>query len=105
MPKTLVNGEDGMEDDEDETSDSDEESEDGDSNIPNIQAILDSFLTCYLSLVSEVKRVLMVDILSQNFDIQVRRVAHHGCVNRIRAMPQKPQVCVSWADSGHVQVI
>ncbi|VVA99641.1 unnamed protein product [Arabis nemorensis] len=37
-------------------------------------------------------------------NVQVRRVAHHGCVNRIRAMPQKPQVCVSWSDSGHVQV-
>uniref|UniRef100_A0A1J3CRE6 Glutamate-rich WD repeat-containing protein 1 n=1 Tax=Noccaea caerulescens TaxID=107243 RepID=A0A1J3CRE6_NOCCA len=37
-------------------------------------------------------------------NVQVRRVAHHGCVNRIRAMPQNPHICVSWADSGHVQV-
>ncbi|KAG2323528.1 hypothetical protein Bca52824_016741 [Brassica carinata] len=28
----------------------------------------------------------------------------NGCVNRIRAMPQNPHICVSWADSGHVQV-
>jgi len=46
----------------------------------------------------------VVDIFSQNFGIQVRRVAHHGCVNRIRAMPQNSHICVSWADSGHVQV-
>ncbi|CAN6904813.1 unnamed protein product [Brassica oleracea] len=61
VPKTLVNGDGGMEDedDEDEDSDSDEES--------------------------------------------VRRVAHHGCVNRIRAMPQNPHICVSWADYAHVQ--
>ncbi|PKA61859.1 WD-40 repeat-containing protein MSI2 [Apostasia shenzhenica] len=31
-------------------------------------------------------------------------VAHHGCVNRIRSMPQKPHVCATWADRGHVQV-
>ncbi|XP_010541056.1 PREDICTED: glutamate-rich WD repeat-containing protein 1 isoform X2 [Tarenaya hassleriana] len=36
--------------------------------------------------------------------IQLRRVAHHGCVNRIRTMTQNPHICVSWADSGHVQV-
>ncbi|KAH0857068.1 hypothetical protein HID58_085329 [Brassica napus] len=73
VPKTVVNGDDAMEDedDEDEDSDSDEESEDGASTTPIIQ---------------------------------VRRVAHHGCVNRIRAMPQNPHICVSWADSGHVQV-
>lgn len=46
----------------------------------------------------------MVDNLSQIFGMQVRRVAHHGCVNRIRAMPQNSHICVSWADSGHVQV-
>ncbi|KAG2271455.1 hypothetical protein Bca52824_066010 [Brassica carinata] len=73
VPKTLVNGDDAMEDedDEDEDSDSDEESEDGVSTTPVIQ---------------------------------VRRVAHHGCVNCIRAMPQNPHICVSWEDSGHVQV-
>ncbi|KFK40314.1 wd-40 repeat protein [Arabis alpina] len=81
VPKTLANGGDGMEEDEDESSDSDEESEDGDSKTPSIQAIF---------------------LIPLNF--YVRRVAHHGCVNRIRAMPQKPQVCVSWSDSGHVQV-
>ncbi|CAN7126190.1 unnamed protein product, partial [Brassica rapa subsp. narinosa] len=72
VPKNLVNGDDGMEDEDDEgeDSDSDEESEDGASSAPNIQ---------------------------------VRRVAHHGCVNRIRAMPQNPHICVSSADSAHVQ--
>ncbi|KAL1218337.1 Protein HEAT STRESS TOLERANT DWD 1 [Cardamine amara subsp. amara] len=41
---------------------------------------------------------------SKTPNIQVRRVAHHGCVNRIRAMPQNSHICVSWGDSGHVQV-
>ncbi|OMO91604.1 hypothetical protein COLO4_18208 [Corchorus olitorius] len=35
---------------------------------------------------------------------KLRKVAHHGCVNRIRAMTQNPHICASWADSGHVQV-
>ncbi|KAF2531620.1 hypothetical protein F2Q70_00029145 [Brassica cretica] len=68
VPKTLVNGDGGMEDedDEDEDSDSDEESVDGASSV--------------------------------------RRVAHQGCFNRIRAMPQNPHICVTWADYAHVQV-
>lgn len=36
--------------------------------------------------------------------LQLRKVAHHGCVNRIRAMTQQPHICASWADSGHVQI-
>ncbi|GLT98667.1 hypothetical protein SLE2022_161620 [Rubroshorea leprosula] len=36
--------------------------------------------------------------------LQLRKVAHHGCVNCIRAMAQQPHICASWADSGHVQV-
>ncbi|CAL5339139.1 unnamed protein product [Camellia sinensis] len=31
------------------------------------------------------------------------KLVHEGCVNRIRAMPQNPQICASWADTGHVQ--
>lgn len=38
------------------------------------------------------------------FRQQVRKVAHGGCVNRIRAMQQNPHICASWADGGHVQV-
>ncbi|GFS43319.1 transducin family protein [Actinidia rufa] len=34
----------------------------------------------------------------------VRKVVHEGCVNRIRAMPQNPHICASWADTGHVQL-
>lgn len=46
MPKTLVNGEDDMEDEDDEDdSDSDEENEA--SKTPNIQVILDSFELFY----------------------------------------------------------
>ncbi|KAI3782802.1 hypothetical protein L2E82_12858 [Cichorium intybus] len=33
---------------------------------------------------------------------QVRKVFHEGCVNRIRAMPQKPHICATWGDTGHI---
>ncbi|KAG8649311.1 protein HEAT STRESS TOLERANT DWD 1 [Manihot esculenta] len=36
--------------------------------------------------------------------LQLRKVAHEGCVNRIRAMTQNPHICASWSDTGHVQV-
>ncbi|KAK9275491.1 hypothetical protein L1049_022758 [Liquidambar formosana] len=36
--------------------------------------------------------------------LQMRKVAHEGCVNRIRAMTQSPHICASWADTGHVQI-
>lgn len=36
--------------------------------------------------------------------LQLRKVAHEGCVNRIRAMPQNPHISASWADTGLVQV-
>lgn len=36
--------------------------------------------------------------------LQLRKVFHDGCVNRIRAMPQNPHICASWADNGYVQV-
>ncbi|CAN1275258.1 Protein HEAT STRESS TOLERANT DWD 1 [Linum perenne] len=36
--------------------------------------------------------------------LQMRRVAHGGCVNRIRAMTQNPHICATWSDSGHVQI-
>ncbi|KAJ4841009.1 hypothetical protein Tsubulata_018710 [Turnera subulata] len=36
--------------------------------------------------------------------LQLRKVAHHGCVNRIRAMSQNPHICASWSDAGHVQI-
>lgn len=36
--------------------------------------------------------------------LQLHKVAHEGCVNRIRSMTQKPHICATWADTGHVQV-
>ncbi|GAB2225360.1 hypothetical protein Droror1_Dr00006152 [Drosera rotundifolia] len=36
--------------------------------------------------------------------LQLRKVAHEGCVNRIRSMPQNPHICASWSDMGYVQV-
>ncbi|XP_058000052.1 protein HEAT STRESS TOLERANT DWD 1 [Hevea brasiliensis] len=36
--------------------------------------------------------------------LQLRKVAHEGCVSRIRAMTQNPHICASWSDTGHVQI-
>ncbi|CAL1379201.1 unnamed protein product [Linum trigynum] len=36
--------------------------------------------------------------------LQVRRVAHGGCVHRIRAMTQSPHLCATWSDFGHVHI-
>ncbi|KAL9377863.1 hypothetical protein Peur_029198 [Populus x canadensis] len=36
--------------------------------------------------------------------LQLRKVAHGGCVNRIRAMIQNPHICASWSDAGYVQI-
>ncbi|KAJ8616359.1 hypothetical protein MRB53_035731 [Persea americana] len=36
--------------------------------------------------------------------LQLRKVTHDGCVNRIRSMNQQPHICATWADTGHVQV-
>ncbi|BAT96205.1 hypothetical protein LR48_Vigan02g053700 [Vigna angularis] len=36
--------------------------------------------------------------------LQLRKVAHQGCINRIRSMPQNPHICAAWADTGNVQV-
>lgn len=36
--------------------------------------------------------------------LQLRKVAHQGCVNRIRSMPQNPHICATWGDMGYVQV-
>lgn len=36
--------------------------------------------------------------------LQVRKVAHQGCINRIRSMPQNPNICATWGDMGYVQV-
>ncbi|KAL8517155.1 hypothetical protein ACS0TY_015390 [Phlomoides rotata] len=36
--------------------------------------------------------------------LQIRNISHEGGVNRIRAMRQHPNICASWADTGHIQV-
>ncbi len=33
-----------------------------------------------------------------------RTIAHHGTINRVRAMPQQQGMVAVWADSGHVKV-
>lgn len=36
--------------------------------------------------------------------LQLRKVAHDGGINRIRAMTQHPHICATWGDTGHVQI-
>ncbi|AQK95084.1 Transducin family protein / WD-40 repeat family protein [Zea mays] len=36
--------------------------------------------------------------------LHLKKVAHAGCVNRIRSMTQKPHISATWGDTGHVQV-
>ncbi|RCV43642.1 hypothetical protein SETIT_9G310000v2 [Setaria italica] len=36
--------------------------------------------------------------------MQLKKVAHAGSVNRIRSMTQKPHLCATWGETGHVQV-
>ncbi|KAG8089165.1 hypothetical protein GUJ93_ZPchr0011g27509 [Zizania palustris] len=36
--------------------------------------------------------------------LHLKKVAHAGCVNRIRSMSQEPHLCATWGDTGHVQV-
>ncbi|KAF0907265.1 hypothetical protein E2562_015768 [Oryza meyeriana var. granulata] len=36
--------------------------------------------------------------------LHLKKVAHAGCVNRIRSMSQEPHICATWGDTGHVQV-
>jgi hypothetical protein len=31
-------------------------------------------------------------------------IAHHGGINRVRAMRQQPHVAATWGETGHVQV-
>ncbi|QCD83544.1 ribosome assembly protein RRB1 [Vigna unguiculata] len=41
--------------------------------------------------------------VAQGPSLQLRKVGHQGCINRIRSMPQNPHICAAWADTGHVQ--
>ncbi|KAI4344503.1 hypothetical protein L6164_011722 [Bauhinia variegata] len=36
--------------------------------------------------------------------LQLRKVSHEGCINRIRTMTQNPHICAAWADTGYVKI-
>ena len=36
--------------------------------------------------------------------LRVRKIAHHGAVNRVRCMPQRSSIVATWSDAGVVQV-
>ncbi|KAL5175274.1 Glutamate-rich WD repeat-containing protein 1 [Glycine soja] len=79
-------------DGEDSDSDDDSEEEDeGGAQGPSLQETSSSF------------EFLLFDLLTAS-NLILRKVAHQGCVNRIRSMPQNPHICAAWADTGHVQV-
>ncbi|PON50454.1 WD repeat containing protein [Parasponia andersonii] len=83
-------------------SDSELESEDegpGGSGAPILQAILHSPLFTHFYLLSIIAFSQLIFIW-----ILLRKLAHDGCVNRIRAMTQIPHICASWADTGHMQI-
>ena len=44
------------------------------------------------------------DHLDDDQVLDQRKVRHPGGVNRVRSMPQQPNVLASWADTGHVHV-
>ncbi|CAN0926629.1 Protein HEAT STRESS TOLERANT DWD 1 [Linum grandiflorum] len=72
--KKRVDGESDADDDDEDSSDSEDDSEDEEAGA------------------------------SKAPTLQMRRLAHGGCVNRIRAMTQSPHICATWSDSGHVQI-
>ncbi|KAK1296137.1 hypothetical protein QJS10_CPB15g00551 [Acorus calamus] len=48
---------------------------------------------------------VIVVVMRKTMKMRVlHKVAHEGCVNRIRSMYQKPHICATWGDTGHVQV-
>lgn len=44
------------------------------------------------------------DDLDDDPILECRTVKHQGCVNRIRAMPQQPNIVGTWSDSSNVHV-
>lgn len=102
VPKKSSEDDPDMDGESSDSDDSDDE-EEGGSGAPVLQANSSFFRF----LVIYHLQGLLLDLLYivPFFSLeQLRKVAHHGCVNRIRAMGQNPQICASWADSGHVQV-
>ena len=41
---------------------------------------------------------------AETAQLHVRKVAHTGGINRVRAMPQQPHILATWADTAQVQV-
>jgi len=35
-------------------------------------------------------------------EVESRTIAHPGCVNRLKVMPQEPHIVATWSDDGHV---
>ncbi len=40
----------------------------------------------------------------ESAQLHVRKVAHNGGVNRVRAMPQQPQIVAAWSETAQVGV-
>ncbi|GAU23491.1 hypothetical protein TSUD_81730 [Trifolium subterraneum] len=98
LPKTS----DSMDDEDSDSDDDSEDEEEGGAGAPTLQARSSAFefLLFNLTVLKEVI-LLTFSFCSQ---LQLRKVTHEGCVNRIRSMTQNPHICASWAESGYVQI-
>ncbi|KAK1261410.1 hypothetical protein QJS04_geneDACA001082 [Acorus gramineus] len=100
LPKQSTGNDDDDDDDMESDSSSDEEDneDEGGESQPILQARLVLFYFLFFSL------ELLLIIHSLYSCLILHKVAHQGGVNRIRSMYQKPHICATWADTGHVQV-
>lgn len=86
-----------------DSSDSDEEEEEeAGSGTPVLQVLLFLNVIYIVSMTVYTSHFLAKTSFLKN--LQLRKVFHEGCVNRIRAMTQNPHIVASWGDTGHVQV-
>ncbi|KAK1319205.1 hypothetical protein QJS10_CPB04g01705 [Acorus calamus] len=69
--------------------------------VKDVNYCQNSLLTMMMTKIWKVISVVMRKTMKVRV---LHKVAHQGCVNRIRSMYQKPHICATWADTGHVQV-
>lgn len=92
----------GMDDEDSDSEDDSEDEDEGGVQHPTLQAMLSSFEFLLFDFLSVLKLIMLTFSLCS--PLQLRKVTHEGCVNRIRCMTQNPHICATWAESGLVQV-
>jgi ribosome assembly protein RRB1 len=91
-----------MDDEDSDSEDDSEDEEEGGAGGPTLQARSSSFEFLLFHLLTVLKVILLTFSFCSH--LQLRKVTHEGCVNRIRSMTQNPHICATWAESGYVQV-